>query len=685
MTTEWILKLIDQVTGPADDIQDAVEGVRTTFDDVVEAVAKFDQETQSAVSEAIEYYKELQKALKEEQEHLTNLKEQLSSVNESLDEISKKKIEFDITEAEKNIKEINKHLKVLDLIFDSVIEESKNISKETTSATKGLEDMLSSLAKFDFAKISLGGVVNLIKDITKATWAFIATPIGAAIATLGGIAIATKSFLDYNQEIEKTNLLTHQLTRLTGESLNEVRRRAVVIEEVYGQSINSTLTAAKHLSESFNTTVEDGMTIISEGLQRGGSNSDAFLKSLSKYPKIFAEAGFTMNEFRQVVNSGVSVGLYENVLPNAIKKFNSEIRKQSEGTKKIMENSLGKKFTTQLFSEIRDGSRTPKEALAAIAEEAEKIGLNIKQSEELGAKLFGSSAAEGGGFYNLLKNIVSATNDEERALTSFEIKLKRAEERALELAEAKDKAFNSDKAKAFSNNWKEIMHDIKIVSINTTGWLIEKWNELAETLSAAVMALKEIKGLWGDLKNLAGNMWDSTKDIGNVLLHRMSGGMWGKDDNIPDIIVDDMAEHLKDFKNNNSVSKAYKDEKLFFEYLRASRANPDVDARTMYNWFQEYKKTGISANDYLEQLQVRTGNTTNNDPTDSDGDEDNLNLNNFGLSGVGGGTGKTITMNLDIKNYFSVADKAANEIERIADLVVGKINDRLKDAVITLG
>lgn len=684
MTTEWILKLIDQVTGPADDIQDAVEGVRTTFDDVVEAVEKFDKETQSAVSEAIEYYKELQKALKEEQEHLTNLKEQLSSVNESLDEISKQKIEFDITEAEKNIKEIIKHLKVLDLIFDSVIEESKNISKETTSATKGLEDMLSSLAKFDFAKISLGGVVNLIKDITKATWAFIATPIGAAIATLGGIAIATKSFLDYNQEIEKTNLLTHQLTRLTGESLNEVRRRAVVIEEVYGQSINSTLTAAKHLSESFNTTVEDGMTIISEGLLRGGSNSDAFLKSLSKYPKIFAEAGFTMNEFRQVVNSGVSVGLYENVLPNAIKKFNSEIRKQSEGTKKIMENSLGKKFTTQLFAEIRDGSRTPKEALAAIAEEAEKIGLNIKQSEELGAKLFGSSAAEGGGFLDLLKNIVDATNQEERALTSFEEKLKRAEERALELAEAKDKAFNSSSAKAFAENWKEIWHDIKVISIDVTGWLIDGWNELAETLAAIVLSLQEIKNLWGDIKNLAGNMWDSTKDIGNVILHRISGGMWGKDDNITDIIGDDMAGHVREFLSDNAVMKAFRDEKDFYQYLRASRANPDVDPKTMYNWFKEYKKTGISASDYLKELQSDNSGVANNNDGKAVDPPGQLLNNDFGLTGVGG-VGKSITMNLDIKNYFSVADKAAGEIERIADMVVGKINDRLKDAVITLG
>ncbi|MCI2229585.1 phage tail tape measure protein [Polaribacter sp. MSW13] len=56
-----------------------------------------------------------------------------------------------------------------------------------------------------------------------------------------------------------------------------------------------------------------------------------------------------------------------------------------------------------------------------------------------------------------------------------------------------------------------------------------------------------------------------------------------------------------------------------------------------------------------------------------------------GLSGGGSGGGKSITMTLDIKNYFNMAAGNWKEsADEIADVVVGKINDRLRDAAIAL-
>ena len=56
-------------------------------------------------------------------------------------------------------------------------------------------------------------------------------------------------------------------------------------------------------------------------------------------------------------------------------------------------------------------------------------------------------------------------------------------------------------------------------------------------------------------------------------------------------------------------------------------------------------------------------------------------------NGINGssGSGKTITMHLDIKNYFNMAagnwkDKA----DEVADVVVGKIVDRMRDSTIAL-
>ena len=55
-----------------------------------------------------------------------------------------------------------------------------------------------------------------------------------------------------------------------------------------------------------------------------------------------------------------------------------------------------------------------------------------------------------------------------------------------------------------------------------------------------------------------------------------------------------------------------------------------------------------------------------------------------GISGTGsGGAGKSITMTLDIKNYFNV-DSTFN-LDDIAEQIVGKINDKLRDATVALG
>ena len=54
-----------------------------------------------------------------------------------------------------------------------------------------------------------------------------------------------------------------------------------------------------------------------------------------------------------------------------------------------------------------------------------------------------------------------------------------------------------------------------------------------------------------------------------------------------------------------------------------------------------------------------------------------------GLSANGGtGSGKSITMNLDITNIFQLAEDAIDKAEEIAEKVMEKVNDKLKDGVI---
>ncbi len=83
--------------------------------------------------------------------------------------------------------------------------------------------------------------------------------------------------------------------------------------------------------------------------------------------------------------------------------------------------------------------------------------------------------------------------------------------------------------------------------------------------------------------------------------------------------------------------------------------------------------------------------TVTNDITGIIEDKKNLNANSLAFAGSGGtdssggGSGKNITMNLNIINHFNIAKNVRESIDNIADQVVGKINDRLRDELIIAG
>lgn len=86
----------------------------------------------------------------------------------------------------------------------------------------------------------------------------------------------------------------------------------------------------------------------------------------------------------------------------------------------------------------------------------------------------------------------------------------------------------------------------------------------------------------------------------------------------------------------------------------------------------ERKKNRTTSNPYGVQTDVPADFATSTQ-----------NSGNSSSNSSSGSTSKAITMNLDIKNYFNV-DSATN-IEDLAEKIIGKVNDRLRDAVVQFG
>jgi|GEM_PF-3356826 hypothetical protein len=660
-STEWVLKLVDEVTAPARDIQAEVEGVREAFKDVLETVGATDEEMQTMANKAIDAYESLKSSIEAEEEKLKDLKTALEEVGDAIDPIKKAEIDLEVGKAESNLKRYRDGL--------DEIEATLNSSKNTAiDAAGGFLELLKSMDSFDFKGFNggLGGIINQIKGMTNAAMRFIATPLGAAIGGLAAIVGVTKAFADYNKEAMQFNFVTEQITGLQGRAVDDARVRAKVIEQVYGKDFKDTLSTAQNLVNHFDISMDEAMDHISEGLVRGGHANHSFMKSFGRYGQLFNDAGYNVNEFRRIVNTGIDMGIYENKLPEAIKMFNKNIKEQSGATQKAMENALGKKFTDKLFSQVRDGSITPKAALASIADEAERIGVNIQQAQELSSKLFGSAGQDAGGFENIIKAINTALNKEEEALNGASAAMARAEKRALKLAEAKDKALNSAEMKRTLEEWDIFWNKMGIGFFN----FVDSWTKGFRIVREGIHKFL----VWSSVISTGGSMKEAA-DAWRGVAKEYADEKQAFDDEF-------VNENLK--PEMDSTNKAW--EKLV---KKQERLLTGLSKNALENMLKgEEEKPLASRNTPLIEAinriinpKIATTETSTSTKTKTSTDLQN----DFGISGISGsGGGKVITMNLDIKNYFEVAKDAAADIEAIADKIFGRVNDRLRDALITL-
>lgn len=325
-------------------------------------------------------------------------------------------------------------------------EELAETNKEYDSFKEASSDLFSGLMSGNLQQAQAGflGLRTGLINTTKAALAFIATPIGAVIAVLTTIALATREWAQYNIEVAKTNKLIQGITGLAEEALDTVRIQAVAMEKTFGKSIEETLGAAKVLVNEFGITYEEALAEIEAGLIRGGAANEEFLESIKEYGTFFAQAGFSIEEFRNIVQAGYDLGIYTDKLPDAIKEFSLSITEQTKASRDALTNAFGEEFTGKLLSGIKDGSISVKEALSQVAAEAEKVGLNSQQAQQLTADLFRGAGEDAGGALKIFQAVNDSYDNQGRQLTELEQLTKELSEANLELAEAQDMALKSD-------------------------------------------------------------------------------------------------------------------------------------------------------------------------------------------------------------------------------------------------
>lgn len=577
------------------------------------------------------------------------------------------------------MKDINRTITQTEDNFDDLGNKVDENTDGIEDFTESYDDLLGSVGGVELSSLAgeWDGVKTSIMGASKAGWAFVSTPIGAAVAALAGIALATKEWTQYNEKAKEANIITQQITQLSGDELDNARVRAKALEKTFGVDFERILEVGKNNVKAFGGEYNATFDQIENGLIRGGKVNDEYLDSMREYPRLFAQNGFSIKDFQRIVNEGIDLGIYSDKLPDAIKEFSLSVNEQTTSSRDALENAFGKRFTDGLFKNIKDGSITPRDALISIAKETERVGVNAQQSQQLTADLFRGAGEDAGGLDIILGAVNSSLVEQERALTPLEENLRNVADANRELAEAQDNALKSASYITFSNNASLAWTKVKTAWYDGVGFVSDQALLMGDTIVTETIAIITVfRQMPTILKEVASNMKDEVIDVIS------SFGKLG--DVVSKLVTFDFSgakESAIEFKNQ--FNKEVGD-------VKDAAINVGKEIKDVYDQSRSSTRNLISRE---REGAVAAANLPPESLTPTDGtvvppnntNNGNVSGNGLSLEGQGSGSGKTINMTLNIENIFQMADGAASEVEDIADRVIARITDRLRDSTIALG
>ena len=384
-------------------------------------------------------------------------------------------------------------------------------------------------------KAAFAAVAAGLASATRAGLRFIATPVGATIAALAAVGIATAAFFKFNIKIGETNVLVEQLANTTGAATDKLRQQATAIESAYGKDFKEAVKELADLQRDFGISSEEAFKIYNDGLARGGAASGEFGDSIREYGQLFAANGFSAQEFIDILNTGIDLGIYNDKLPDAIKEAGISLQEQTKSTRAALVNAFGASFTASVLNQVNSGAISIKEALNLIAEESEKVGLNQEQLATLTADVFRGAGEDAGGAQKIFEALNKSVDLTAESLTDLAEAQRKSAELFNELEEAQTEAFKSDNAIAFGAQLKNIWINIKIGFFDSISFVRDIISEGIgfvkadfASLSVRVSAIPKVfKAVFEDvintLKDVANNAVQYGEVIGKALSLDFSG------------------------------------------------------------------------------------------------------------------------------------------------------------------
>ena len=157
-----------------------------------------------------------------------------------------------------------------------------------------------------------------------------------------------------------------QMQGISDVDLKNVTEDLITLRDVYGMDENETLRGAKQLMEQFGISSKEAFDLMAKGAQNGLDYSGELGDNIAEYAGKFAQAGYSEEEYFQIMTNGVKGGSYN--LDKMQDAVNEITTRMSDGTIEKALDSFNDK-TKEVFQAYKEGGATQQDVQDAIVQD----------------------------------------------------------------------------------------------------------------------------------------------------------------------------------------------------------------------------------------------------------------------------------------------------------------------------
>lgn len=409
-STDGLAKKVEQMTGIVEQEQKKLAALEEQYKQIAETQGKDSKAAEdlyikmknqeAAVGRASaslkKYTEKLTETTKEEQKSkgaFASLEEEISNQEKELDRLKDgyKDAALEFGETSKEANAFREDIKKL----SREIADNKSKAEQLRTSTNNLDESFEKTKQaaeksedgFSSVKVAIGNLisegikkmtqeaVDALKRITEETQ----TASNSFQAITGETDAVTQKFSDKMKEMYKDGYgeslkdigdkmaYVKQVTKETDPSkVKELTENAIALEDTFGSDFQETIRGVNGLMTHFGTDSTKAFDLFAKGSQKGLDYTNELGDNVAEYGGNFKQAGYTVEEYFQLLANGTKNGAYN--LDKVNDSINEVKNKLGDGS---IEKNIGifSKDTKKSFKAWKDGKGTMKKVIDSIVKD----------------------------------------------------------------------------------------------------------------------------------------------------------------------------------------------------------------------------------------------------------------------------------------------------------------------------